>query len=60
TNGFWLFLNSVTSVILTVDNSHEYLKIKAWISDIYDCYPQSEKFWSQSYIGTHGKLSGCE
>ncbi|EEX20747.1 hypothetical protein BLAHAN_06574 [Blautia hansenii DSM 20583] len=29
TNGFWLFLNSVTFVILTVDNSHEYLKIKA-------------------------------
>ena len=36
-----------------VDNSHEYLKIKAWISDIYDCYPQSEKFWDQEYIEIH-------
>ena len=54
------FLISVTFVILTVDNSHEYLKRNAENPDIYDCYPQSEKFLSPVNIKTHKKLLECE
>ena len=35
--------HTVTFVILTVDNSHEYLTIKPDFPDIHDCYPQTEK-----------------
>ena len=39
-----------------MDNSHEYLKRNAEDPDIYDCYPQSEKFLSPVNIKTHKKL----
>ena len=41
--------------ILTVDNSHEYLKRNAEDPDIYDCYPQSKVFESCKYKN-HKKL----
>lgn len=37
------FSYTVTFVILTVDNIHKYLMTNIDFSDIYDCYPQTQK-----------------